>query len=96
MTDSAGARAEGGWSPFARPPWRDCEAAARAILRAISFDGCALHDMTEDRYVALRDRMPQVGLPRATTISRACGSWTSAIEQAAILAAVATRENYAA
>jgi hypothetical protein len=95
VSDSPGTRAKGGWSPFARPPWRDCEAAAKAVLRALDLDGCALHDLSEDRYVAIRDRAPGAGLPRVTTLTRACGSWASALEQAAALAAAGLREGYA-
>jgi hypothetical protein len=40
--------------------------------------------------------MPQVGLPRATTIMRACGSWVAAVEQAAMLSAAETRDSFAA
>jgi hypothetical protein len=96
VSDSSRARAEGGWSPFAKLPWRDSEAAAKAVLRALDLDGCALADLSEDRYVAIRDRLPGAGLPRLTTLTRACGSWAAAIEQAAALAAAGLRRNYAA
>ena len=73
------------WSPFARPPWRDCEAAAQAVLRARDLEECALDELTEERYIDIRGRHPHIGLPRATTIERACGSWSAAIEQASAL-----------
>jgi len=95
VSDSIGTRAAGGWSPFARPPWRDCEAAAKAVLRARDIDGCALNELSEDRYVAIRDRLPGAGLPRITTLTRACGSWAAALEQAAVIAAASMREGYA-
>jgi hypothetical protein len=79
------------WSPFARPPWRDCRAAAEAILRAREMEQCALDELTQERYVDVRGRNPHVGLPRDTTIERACGSWTGALEQAAALACSALR-----
>jgi hypothetical protein len=79
------------WSPFARPPWRDCRAAAEAVLRARELEQCALDELTQERYVDVRGRNPHVGLPRDTTIERACGSWTGALEQAAALACSALR-----
>jgi hypothetical protein len=84
------------WSPFARPPWRDCRAAAEAVLRARELEECALDELTQERYADVRGRHPQVGLPRDTTIERACGSWTSALEQAAALACSALRLNFVA
>jgi hypothetical protein len=84
-------RADDHWSPFARPPWRDSEAAAEAVLRARELEQCALAELTRRRYADVRDRNPHVGLPRDTTIERACGSWTSALEQAAALACAALR-----
>ena len=79
------------WSPFARPPWRDCRAAAEAVLRARELEQCALDELTQARYADVRGRNPHVGLPRDTTIERACGSWTGALEQAAALACSALR-----
>ncbi|HEY2603473.1 MAG TPA: hypothetical protein VGI67_18090 [Thermoleophilaceae bacterium] len=88
--------AEDRWSPFARPPWRDCRAAAEAVLRALDLEQCALDELTQERYVDVRGRNPHIGLPRDTTIERACGSWTSAIEQAAALACSALRLQFVA
>ena len=82
------------WSPFARPPWRDCRAAAEAVLRARELEQCALDELTQQRYADVRGRNPHVGLPRDTTIERACGSWTGALEQAAALACSALRLNF--
>ena len=79
------------WSPFARPPWRDCRAAAEAVLRARELEQCALDELTQERYADVRGRNPHVGLPRDTTIERACGSWSSALEQASALACSALR-----
>ncbi len=79
------------WSPFARPPWRDCRAAAEAVLRARELEQCALDELTQERYTDVRGRNPHVGLPRDTTIERACGSWSGALEQAAALACSALR-----
>jgi len=79
------------WSPFARWPGRDCRAAAEAVLRARELEQCALDELTQERYVDVRGRNPHVGLPRDTTIERACGSWPSALEQAAVLASSALR-----
>jgi hypothetical protein len=79
------------WSPFARPPWRDCRAAAEAVLRARELEQCALDELTQERYADVRGRHPHVGLPRDTTIERACGSWRSALEQASALACTALR-----
>ena len=87
-------RPEKPWSPFARPPWRDCRAAAEAVLRARELEQCALDELTQERYADVRGRHPHVGLPRDTTIERACGSWTSALEQAAALACSALRLNF--
>lgn len=82
------------WSPFARPPWRDCKAAAEAVLKARAMEQCALDELTQDRYADVRGRHPHVGLPRDTTIERACGSWSSALEQAAVLASSELRLNF--
>jgi hypothetical protein len=84
------------WSPFARPPWRDCEAAAEAVLRARALEQCALGEFTQERYADVRARNPQIGLPRDTTIERACGSWHAALEQAAQLANAEFRSSFAA
>ena len=85
---------EQGWSPFARPPWRDCKAAAQAVLKARALEQCALDELTQERYTDVRGRHPHVGLPRDTTIERACGSWPSALEQAAVLASRELRLNF--
>jgi hypothetical protein len=77
------------WSPFARPPWRDCKAAAEAVLKARELEQCALDELTQERYADVRGRHPQIGLPRDTTIALACGSWSSALEQAAALGGAA-------
>jgi len=82
---------ENSWSPFASPPWRDCRAAAEAVLRARELEQCALDELTQERYADLRGRNPHLGLPRDTTIERACGSWHSALEQASALASSALR-----
>lgn len=82
------------WSPFARPPWRDCKAAAEAVVRARDLDQCALGELTQERYVAIRAENPHVGLPRDTTIEKACGSWTAALEQAAALVSRTLRLNF--
>jgi hypothetical protein len=79
------------WSPFPGPPWRDCRAAAEAVLRARELAQCALHELTQEHYADVRGRNPHIGLPRDTTIERACGSWTSALEQAGDLARAALR-----
>jgi hypothetical protein len=82
------------WSPFARPPWRDCRAAAEAVLRARELEECALDELTQQRYADVRGRNPHLGLPRDTTIERACGTWSGALEQAAALACSALRLNF--
>jgi hypothetical protein len=82
------------WSPFARPPWRDCRAAAEAVLRARELEECPLDELSQQRYADVRGRNPHVGLPRDTTIERACGSWPRALEQAAALACSALRLNF--
>jgi hypothetical protein len=89
-------RSDKRWSPFARPPWRDCRAAAEAVLRARELEQCALDELTQERYADVRGRNPHVGLPRDTTIERACGSWPSALEQASALACSALRLNFVA
>jgi hypothetical protein len=83
------------WSPFARPAWRDSRAAAEAVLRARELEQCALDELTRQRYVDVRGRNPHIGLPRDTTIEKACGSWASALEQAAQLASAGLRLGFA-
>jgi hypothetical protein len=79
------------WSPFDRPAWRDCRAAAEAVLRARVLEQCPLDELTQERYADVRSRNPQIGLPRDTTIERACGSWYAALEQAGVLASAELR-----
>jgi hypothetical protein len=64
------------------------------VLRARELEQCPLDELTQERYIDIRARHPQVGLPRGTTIERACGSWTAALEQAAALACIALRLNF--
>jgi hypothetical protein len=71
---------------FDRHPWRDCRAAAEAVLRARALERCPLDELTQERYADVRSRNPQIGLPRDTTIERACGSWYAALEQPRTLA----------
>lgn len=84
------------WSPFARPAWRDCKAAAEAVLKARELEQCALDELTQERYAEVRGRHPHIALPRDTTIERACGSWHAALEQASALACSALRLNFVA
>jgi hypothetical protein len=84
------------WSPFARPPWRDCRAAAEAVLRARALEQCPLDELSQGRYADVRARNPQIGLPRDTTIERACGSWHAALEQAGALACAELRLSFVA
>jgi hypothetical protein len=84
------------WSPFASPPWRDCRAAAEAVLRARELAQCALDELTQERYTDVRARHPQIGLPRDTTVERACGSWDAAVGQAGLLANAELRSSFAA
>jgi hypothetical protein len=66
---------------------RDSRAGAEALLRALKAENCPLDDLTLERYSEARRRHPHIGLPRATTVERACGSWGAAVDQAAALAA---------
>jgi hypothetical protein len=86
--------AEERWSPFASPPWRDCKAAAEAVVRARDLEECALGELTQERYADIRGRNPHLGLPRDTTIEKACGSWGAALEQASALVSQALRLNF--
>ena len=71
----------GGWSPFARNDG-DCDAVAQALLSALDHEDCVLDELTPTRYAELRRRRPQLGLPRTTTVTAVCGSWTRAVEAA--------------
>ena len=44
----------------------------------------------------IRAQHPHLGLPRDTTIEKACGSWTAAVEQAAALVSRTLRLNFVA
>jgi hypothetical protein len=79
------------WSPFARNDGADCEAVAQALLTALEHENCALEELTPSRYAALRDKRPQMGLPRTTTVTAVCGSWQRAVEAAECRAAALTR-----
>lgn len=81
----------GSWSPFARNLGADCEAVAQALLTALEHEECALEELTPSRYAALRNRRPQMGLPRTTTVTAVCGSWQRAVEAAERRAAALTR-----
>ena len=61
------------------------------MLRARDLEQCALGELTQERYVSVRAQNPHVGLPRDTTIEKACGSWTAAVEQASALVSAALR-----
>ena len=71
----------GGWSPFAQNEG-DCDAVAQALLAALDHEDCPLYQLTPTRYAELRRRRPQLGLPRTTTVTAVCGSWTRAVEAA--------------
>jgi hypothetical protein len=71
----------GGWSPFAQNDG-DCDAVAQALLSALDHEDCVLDELTPTRYAELRRRRPQLGLPRTTTVTTVCGSWTRAVEAA--------------
>jgi hypothetical protein len=83
----------GSWSPFARNDSADCEAVAQALLAALDHEDCALDELTPTRYAELRRRRPQMGLPRATTVTAVCGSWQRAVEAAERRAAALTRRS---
>jgi hypothetical protein len=84
-----------GWSPFARPAERHCEAVADALLRVVKATDSALDELDTAAYTDFRRRNPQLGLPRASTVSGACGSWEAAIEHAAVKAEARHRESVA-
>ncbi len=81
---------ENSWSPFARNDG-DCDAVAQALLTALEHEDCALEQLTPTRYAELRRKRPQIGLPRTTTVTAVCGSWTRAVEAAERRAAALTR-----
>ena len=81
----------GSWSPFARNDGADCEAVAQALLSALEHEDCALDELTPTRYAALRNKRPQIGLPRMTTVTTVCGSWQRAIDAAERRAAALAR-----
>jgi hypothetical protein len=71
----------GSWSPFASND-ADCDAVAQALLTAVAHETCPLDELTPTRYAELRRRRPNMGLPRTTTVTAVCGSWTRAVEAA--------------
>jgi hypothetical protein len=79
-----------GWSPFARNDG-DTEAVAQALLAAIEHEDCSVAELTPTRYAELRRKRPQMGLPRTTTVTAVCGSWSRAIEAAERRASALTR-----
>lgn len=83
----------GSWSPFARNDGADCEAVAQALLAALEHEDCPLEELTPTRYTELRRKRPQMGLPRATTVTTVCGSWRKAVEAAERRAAELTRRS---
>ena len=80
------------WSPFARNDGADCDAVAQALLKALDAEDCALDELTPSRYAELRNRRPQMGLPRTTTVTKVCGNWQRAVEAAEHRAAALTRQ----
>lgn len=81
------------WSPFARNASADCEAVAGALLAALDHEQCSLGELTPTRYAELRRKRPQMGLPRATTVTSVCGSWQAAVEAAERHAAAHSRRS---
>jgi hypothetical protein len=69
------------WSPFARNDG-DCDAVAQALLAAIEHEDCPVAELTPTRYAEVRRKRPQMGLPRTTTVTAVCGSWSRAVEAA--------------
>ena len=61
------------------------------MLRARELEHCPLDELSQERYADVRARHPQIGLPRDTTIEKACGSWQEALEQAGLLASAELR-----
>jgi len=76
-----GPKETGSWSPFARNEG-DCDAVAQALLAAGEHEHCPVAELTPTRYAELRRRRPQLGLPRTSTVTAVCGSWTRAVEAA--------------
>jgi hypothetical protein len=72
----------GSWSPFACNDGADCEAVAQALLTALDHEDCPLGQLTPTRYAEVRRKRPQMGLPRTTTVTAVCGSWSRAVEAA--------------
>ena len=72
----------GTWSPFASNDGADCEAVAQALLTALNHEDCPLEELTPTRYAEVRRTRPQIGLPRTSTVTAVCGSWTRAVEAA--------------
>lgn len=87
---------DGTWSPFAANRGADCDAVAGALLTALEHQDCALEELTPTRYAELRRMRPQMGLPRTTTITSVCGSWTAAVEAATRRAELLTRRSVTA
>lgn len=75
-------RPQNSWSPFAHNDGADREAVAQALLTALELEDCPLCELTAKRYSELRRTRPQIGLPKATTLTAVCGSWTRAVEAA--------------
>jgi hypothetical protein len=69
------------WSPFASNDG-DCDAVAQALLLAIEHEDCPVAELTPTRYAEVRRKRPQMGLPRTTTVTAVCGSWSRAVEAA--------------
>jgi hypothetical protein len=84
-------RPQSSWSPFAHNDGPDSEAVAQALLAAVEHEDCPLGELTPGRYSELRHRRPQMGLPRATTLTAVCGSWGRAVEAAECRASRAIR-----
>ena len=76
-----GQKDTGNWSPFARNEG-DCDAVAQALLAAVEHADCPIAELTPTSYAELRRMRPQLGLPRTTTVTAVCGSWTRAVEAA--------------
>lgn len=87
---------DSGWSPFARPLEPHCEAVADALLNVVEGTNGVLDELDQASYAEYRDANPQLGLPRATTVAGACGSWEAAIEHATVKAARRHRQSFAA
>jgi hypothetical protein len=69
------------WSPFARND-ADREAVAQALLTALDHEDCPLEELTPTRYAEVRRKRPHIGLPRTTTVTAVCGTWSRAVEAA--------------